>query len=151
VTRGWPARFMPESLLVGNRLANFAAGGGEDQGTGLWYGILCRRAGRSRSQLILLIPILRNRARGELRRISLAIIGFLFTSAGCSVTSDLSANARNTYGCYLLHLFSRRGVWVTDPSRAFTFGKNFSAAIRCAAKLVRTRPGKARSEPWASP
>jgi hypothetical protein len=52
--------------------------------------------------LILLIPILRNRARGELQRISLAIVGFVYIGWMFGQLGFL-ANSRDAYGfiCYL--------------------------------------------------
>ncbi|HEY6070495.1 MAG TPA: phosphatidate cytidylyltransferase, partial [Chthoniobacterales bacterium] len=46
--------------------------------------------------LILLIPILRNRARGELQRMSLAIVGFIYIGWMFGHIGFL-ANARNAY------------------------------------------------------
>jgi phosphatidate cytidylyltransferase len=70
--------------------------------------------------LILLIPILRNRARGELRRISLAIIGFVYIGWMFGHLGFI-ANARNAYGfiCYIIF-----ATGLTDVA-AFTFGKTF--------------------------
>src|SRR6478752_255877 len=49
---------------------------GEEPGPG-WYGFFVAIPAFAIA-LILLIPILRNRARGELQRISLALIGFVY-------------------------------------------------------------------------
>ena len=49
---------------------------GEEPGTG-WYGFFVAMPVFAIA-LILLIPILRNRARGELQRMSLAIVGFVY-------------------------------------------------------------------------
>src|SRR5256714_6951068 len=49
---------------------------GGEQGTG-WYGFFVAVPAFA-TALILLIPVLRNRARGELQHISLAIIGFVY-------------------------------------------------------------------------
>src|ERR1043166_7443926 len=70
--------------------------------------------------LILLIPILGNRARGELQRISLAIIGFVYIGWMFGHLGFL-ANARNAYGfiCYIIF-----ATGLTDVA-AFTFGKIF--------------------------
>ena len=70
--------------------------------------------------LILLIPILRNRARGELQRISLAIVGFVYIGWMFGHLGFL-ANSRNAYGfiCYIIF-----ATGVTDVA-AFTFGKIF--------------------------
>jgi len=70
--------------------------------------------------LILLIPILRNRARGELQRISLAIVGFVYIGWMFGHLGFL-ANSRDAYGfiCYIIF-----ATGVTDVA-AFTFGKIF--------------------------
>ena len=70
--------------------------------------------------LILLIPILRNRARGELQRISLSIIGFVYIGWMFGHLGFM-ANAGNAYGfiCYIVFATA-----VTDVA-AFTFGKIF--------------------------
>jgi phosphatidate cytidylyltransferase len=70
--------------------------------------------------LILLIPILRNHARGELQRISLAIVGFVYIGWMFGHLGFL-ANARDAYGfiCYIIF-----ATGVTDVA-AFTFGKIF--------------------------
>jgi len=91
---------------------------GDEPGPG-WYGFFVAVPAFAIA-LILLIPIARNRARGELQRISLAIIGFvyigwMFGHLGCI------ANARNAYGfiCYIIFATA-----LTDVA-AFTFGKIF--------------------------
>src|SRR5437016_14502636 len=70
--------------------------------------------------LILLIPILRNRARGELQRMSLAIVGFVYIGWMFGHLGFL-ANTNNAYGfiCYI--------VFATELSdvAAFTFGRSF--------------------------
>jgi phosphatidate cytidylyltransferase len=70
--------------------------------------------------LILLIPILHNRARGELRRISLAVIGFVYIGWMFGHLGFI-ANARNAYGfiCYIIF-----ATGLTDVA-AFTFGRIF--------------------------
>src|SRR6059058_1060413 len=92
--------------------------GGEEQGTG-WYGFFVAVPAFAIA-LILLIPILRNRARGELRRISLAIIGFVYIGWMFGHLGFI-ANARNAYGfiCYIIF-----ATGLTDVA-AFTFGKIF--------------------------
>jgi len=91
---------------------------GEEQGTG-WYGFFVAVPAFAIA-LILLIPILRNRARGELRRISLAIIGFVYIGWMFGHLGFI-ANARNAYGfiCYIIF-----ATGLTDVA-AFTFGKIF--------------------------
>jgi phosphatidate cytidylyltransferase len=70
--------------------------------------------------LILFIPILRNRARGELQRMSLAIVGFVYIGWMFGHLGFL-ANAINAYGyvCYV--------VFATEVNDvvAFTFGRLF--------------------------
>jgi phosphatidate cytidylyltransferase len=70
--------------------------------------------------LILLIPILRNRARGELQRMSLAIVGFVYIGWMFGHLGFL-ANANNAYGflCYIIFATELNDV------AAFTFGKLF--------------------------
>jgi phosphatidate cytidylyltransferase len=70
--------------------------------------------------LILLIPILRNRARGELQRMSLAIVGFVYIGWMFGHLGFL-ANARNAYGFLCFIIFATA---VSDVA-AFTFGKIF--------------------------
>lgn len=70
--------------------------------------------------LILLIPILRNRVQGELQRMSLAIVGFIYIGWMFGHLGFL-ANTINAYGflCYV--------IFATELSdvAAFTFGKIF--------------------------
>src|SRR6266540_2073633 len=91
---------------------------GGEQGTG-WYGFFVAVPAFAIA-LILLIPILRNRARGELQRISLAIIGFVYIGWMFRHLGFI-ANARNAYGflCYIIF-----ATGLTDVA-AFTFGKIF--------------------------
>jgi len=91
---------------------------GEEQDTG-WYGFFGSVPAFAIA-LILLIPILRNRARGELQRISLAIIGFVYIGWMFGHLGFM-ANARNAYGfiCYIIF-----ATGLTDVA-AFTFGKIF--------------------------
>src|ERR1700720_1677101 len=72
--------------------------------------------------LILLIPILRNRARGELQRISLAMVGFVYIGWMFGHLGFL-ANAVNAYGfiCYIV--FARELKTVA----AFAFGRLFGS------------------------
>jgi len=84
-----------------------------------WYGLFVAMPAVTIA-LILLIPILRNRARGELQRISLAIIGFVYIGWMFGHLGFI-ANARNAYGfiCYIIF-----ATGLTDVA-AFTFGKIF--------------------------
>jgi len=91
---------------------------GQEPGTG-WYGFFVAVPVFAVA-LILLIPILRNRARGELQRMSLAIVGFVYIGWMFGHLGFM-ANAINAYGfiCYI--------VFATELSdvTAFTFGRLF--------------------------
>ena len=91
---------------------------GQEAGPG-WYGFFVTVPAFAIA-LILLIPVLRNRARGELQRISLAIIGFVYIGWMFGHLGFM-ANARNAYGfiCYIIF-----ATGLTDVA-AFTFGKIF--------------------------
>jgi len=91
---------------------------GEEPAPG-WYGFFVAVPAFAIA-LILLIPILRNRARGELQRVSLAIIGFVYIGWMFGHLGFI-ANARNAYGflCYIIFATA-----LTDVA-AFTFGKIF--------------------------
>jgi phosphatidate cytidylyltransferase len=91
---------------------------GEEPGTG-WYGLFVAVPVFAIA-LILLIPILRNRARGELQRMSLAIVGFIYMGWMFGHLGFL-ANARNAYGLVCFVIFATA---VCDVA-AFTFGKIF--------------------------
>jgi len=91
---------------------------GQEPGTG-WYGFFVAVPVFAIA-LILLIPILRNRARGELQRMSLAIVGFVYIGWMFGHLGFL-ANARNAYGflCYIIFATELNDV------AAFTFGRLF--------------------------
>jgi phosphatidate cytidylyltransferase len=91
---------------------------GEESGTG-WYGFFVAVPVFAIA-LILLIPILRNRARGELQRMSLAIVGFVYIGWMFGHLGFL-ANAINAYGllCYIIFATELNDV------AAFTVGKMF--------------------------
>src|SRR6266478_5586607 len=91
---------------------------GEEPGTG-WYGLFVAVPVFAIA-LILIIPILRNRARGELQRMSLAVVGFVYIGWMFGHLGFL-ANASNAYGflCYIIFETA-----VSDVA-AFTFGKIF--------------------------
>jgi phosphatidate cytidylyltransferase len=91
---------------------------GEEPGTG-WYGFFVAVPVFAIA-LILLIPILRNRALGELQRMSLAIVGFVYIGWMFGHLGFL-ANARNAYGYLCFIIFATA---VSDVA-AFTFGKIF--------------------------
>jgi phosphatidate cytidylyltransferase len=91
---------------------------GEEPGTG-WYGFFVAVPVFAIA-LILLVPILRNRARGELQRMSLGIVGFVYIGWMFGHLGFL-ANAVNAYG-YLLYI-----IFATELNdiAAFTFGRLF--------------------------
>ena len=91
---------------------------GEEAGSG-WYGFFAAVPVFAIA-LILIIPILRNRARGELQRISLAIVGFVYIGWMFGHLGFL-ANATNAYGflCYIIFATELNDV------AAFTFGRLF--------------------------
>jgi phosphatidate cytidylyltransferase len=91
---------------------------GEEPGPG-WYGLFMAVPVFAIA-LILLIPILRNCARGELQRMSLAIIGFVYIGWMFGHLGFL-ANARSAYGFLCFIIFATA---VSDVA-AFTFGKIF--------------------------
>src|SRR6202045_167129 len=91
---------------------------GEEPGTG-WYGLFVAVPVFAIA-LILLIPILRNRARGELQRMSLAMVGFVYIGWMFGHLGFL-ANAMNAYGFLCFVIFATA---VCDVA-AFTFGKIF--------------------------
>ena len=90
----------------------------EEPGPG-WYGLFVAVPAFAIA-LILLIPILRNRARDELQRISLAIVGFVYIGWMFGHLGFI-ANARDAYGfiCYIIF-----ATGLSDVA-AFTFGKIF--------------------------
>jgi phosphatidate cytidylyltransferase len=91
---------------------------GQEPGNG-WYGFFVAVPVFAIA-LILLIPILRNRARGELQRMSLAIVGFVYIGWMFGHLGFL-ANATNAYGflCYIIFATELNDV------AAFTFGRLF--------------------------
>src|SRR5204862_5613674 len=92
--------------------------GGEEPGAG-WYGLFMAVPVFAIA-LILLIPILRNRTRGELQKMSLSIIGFIYIGWMFGHLGFL-ANATNAYGflCYVVFATELNDV------AAFTFGRLF--------------------------
>jgi phosphatidate cytidylyltransferase len=91
---------------------------GDEPGTG-WYGLFVAVPVFAIA-LILLIPILRNRSRGELQRMSLAIVGFIYMGWMFGHLGFM-ANARNAYGLLCFIIFA---TGLCDVA-AFTFGKIF--------------------------
>src|SRR5438094_10590260 len=87
----------------------------EEPGTG-WYGFFVAVPVFAIA-LILLIPILRNRARGELQRMSLAIVGFIYIGWMFGHLAFL-CNARNAYGFVSFIVF----VTVVGCVRGVIFG-----------------------------
>ena len=91
---------------------------GAEPSTG-WYGLFVAVPVFAIA-FILLIPIVRNRARGELQRMSLAIVGFIYIGWMFGHLGFL-ANARNAYGFVCFIIFATA---ICDIA-AFTFGKIF--------------------------
>src|SRR5881394_4420396 len=91
---------------------------GEEPGTG-WYGFFVA-VPVFEIALILFIPILRNRARGELQRMSLAIVGFVYIGWMFGHLGFL-ATTNDAYGfiCYIVFATELNDV------AAFTFGRLF--------------------------
>lgn len=89
-----------------------------EPGTG-WYGFFVAVPVFAIA-LILMIPILRNRFRGELQRMSLGIVGFVYVGWMFGHLGFM-ANAINAYGylCYVIF-----ATEVNDVA-AFTFGRLF--------------------------
>ncbi len=84
-----------------------------------WYGMFVALPAFV-TTIILLIPILRNRAQGQLQVIALALLGYLYIGWMFGHLAFL-ANATDAYG-YLLYLIF--AVEVNDVA-AYTFGKLF--------------------------
>jgi phosphatidate cytidylyltransferase len=91
---------------------------GEEPGPG-WYGFFVAVPVFAIA-LILLIPILRNRARGELQRMSLGIVGFVYIGWMFGHLGFL-ANSVNAYGFLLYVIFATE----LNDIAAFTFGRLF--------------------------
>ena len=91
---------------------------GQEPGSG-WYGLFVAVPVFAIA-VILVIPILRNRARGELQKMSLSIVGFIYIGWMFGHLGFL-ANAVNAYGflCYVIF-----ATELNDVS-AFTFGRLF--------------------------
>jgi phosphatidate cytidylyltransferase len=90
----------------------------EEPGTG-WYGLFMTLPVFAIA-LIPIIPILRNRASGELQKLSLSIVGFIYIGWMFGHLGFL-ANTTNAYGflCYIIFATSLNDV------SAFTFGRWF--------------------------
>jgi phosphatidate cytidylyltransferase len=97
---------------------------GLEPGTG-WYGFFIA-VPVFVIALVLLIPVLRNRARGELQRMALAVVGFLYIGWMFGHLGFL-ANASNAYGfvCYVIFATELNDI------AAFTFGKLFGRHPLC--------------------
>ena len=89
---------------------------GSEPGTG-WYAFFAAVPVFAIA-LILLVPILRNRVRGELQRMSLGIVGFIYVGWMFGHLGFL-ANAVNAYGYLCFVIFATE---VNDVA-AFTFGR----------------------------
>jgi phosphatidate cytidylyltransferase len=91
---------------------------GEEEGQG-WYGLFIVLPVYVVA-LILLIPIARNQVSGQLQKMSLAIVGFIYLGWMFGHLAFL-ANANNAYG-YLMYLLFATEL---NDVAAFTFGKLF--------------------------
>lgn len=91
---------------------------GEEPGSG-WYGFFVAVPVFAIA-LILVIPILRNRARGELQRMSLAIVGFVYIGWMFGHLGFL-ANANNAYGFLCFIIFATE----LNDVAAFAVGRLF--------------------------
>jgi phosphatidate cytidylyltransferase len=91
---------------------------GLEGGSG-WYGLFVVMPVYAIA-LILLVPILRNRARGELQKVSLAIVGFIYIGWMFGHLGFL-ANATYAYGFLGYIIFATE---LSDVA-AFTFGRLF--------------------------
>jgi phosphatidate cytidylyltransferase len=91
---------------------------GQESGSG-WYGLFVVLPVYAVA-LILLIPIARNEVAGQLQRLSLAVVGFIYLGWMFGHLAFM-ANATNAYGYLLYLLFATE---LNDVS-AFTFGKVF--------------------------
>jgi len=91
---------------------------GEEPGTG-WYGLFIALPVYAVA-LIVFIPILRNRVQGQLQKMSLAIVGFIYIGWMFGHLAFL-ANSNHAYGYLLFVLFATELNDVT----AFTCGKLF--------------------------
>ena len=92
-----------------------------DPNTGVlgWYGMFMALPVYAIA-LLLTIPVLRNKTEGQLQRVSLSIVGFVYMGWMFGHLGFLT-NSKHFYG-YLLYLFF--AVEVNDVA-AFTFGKLF--------------------------
>ena len=90
----------------------------EEPGTG-WYGFFVAVPVFAIA-LILIIPILRNRARGEVQRMCLSIVGFIYIGWMFGHLGFF-ANAMNAYGYLCFIIFATE---LSDVA-AFTFGRLF--------------------------
>lgn len=97
---------------------------GQEPGTG-WYGLFAVLPVFAIT-LIMIIPIVRNRARGELPKLAVSIIGFIYIGWMFGHLGFM-ANATHAYGliCYIVF-----ATELTDVS-AFTFGRLFGKHPLC--------------------
>jgi phosphatidate cytidylyltransferase len=122
---------------------------GEEAGQG-WYGLFIVLPVYVVA-LIVLIPILRNEVAGQLQKLSLAIVGFVYLGWMFGHLAFM-ANAVNAYG-YLLYLLFATEL---NDVAAFTFGRLFGRhALRSHISPKKTREGAlgglavSMALPWA--
>jgi len=100
-----------------------------------WYGMLMALPVYAVAA-ILMVPIFRDRAKGQIQPIALAMLGFIYIGWMFGHLAFL-ANARNAYGYLLFLLFA---VPLNDVA-AFTFGRLFGGR--------RFRPNISPNKTWA--
>ena len=117
--RDWPMTGTAYAGIVGVGIASWVSHPRALEGGTGWYALFMALPVFTVAA-VLLVPILRNRTTGQLQRIALAIVGFVYIGWMFGHLGFL-ANATNAYGyiCYV--------VFATEISdiAAFTFGRAF--------------------------
>jgi phosphatidate cytidylyltransferase len=131
--RDWPMTAVVFISIIAVGIVSWMKTPGTD--TRGWYGMLMVLPVYAVAA-ILMIPILRDRAKGQLQPIALALLGFIYIGWMFGHLGFL-ANSRNAYGYLLFLLFA---VPLTDVS-AFTFGRLFGKR--------KLRPNISPNKTWA--
>jgi phosphatidate cytidylyltransferase len=131
--RDWPMTIVALAGIVAVGVLSLM----EDPGTGKegWYGMLMALPVYVVAA-ILMVPIVRDQAKGQLQRIALALLGFIYIGWMFGHLGFL-ANAQDSYSYLLFLLFS---VPVCDVA-AFTFGRFFGKR--------KFRPNVSPNKTWA--
>jgi phosphatidate cytidylyltransferase len=131
--RDWPMTIVALLGIVGAGVLSLMT----DPGTGTqgWYGLFMTLPVYVVAA-ILMVPIVRDQAKGQLQRIALALLGFIYIGWMFGHLGFL-ANAKNAYGYLLYLLFA---VPVCDVA-AFTFGRFFGRR--------KFRPNVSPNKTWA--